>query len=227
MSTFPLIAIFYIFLGVMRDILIAVFRALPLALPLSMMTMFLFMYANEHGWSSWGFASQAVRTWKRAYAESSLFRREFLLVFYAMLALSRTVFLRETWPNPLSNVFGGWGFYDSNGYFTLEAIENFILFIPFTLLLSSVLHRVEQTERAHPDAWVLWRASRVSAAFSLFIECMQVVLRLGTFQIADLVYNTAGGVLGAVLFYLVVKIRGHGVVHLEVKREDDGQATAV
>jgi glycopeptide antibiotics resistance protein len=50
---------------------------------------------------------------------------------------------------------------------------------------------------------------------------------LGTFQIADLVYNTAGGVLGAVLFYLVVKIRGHGVVHLEVKREDDGQATAV
>lgn len=201
------LSLWYMFEQIVWDIIVSVLQPLPIVLPISMVVMFLVMYANEHGWSSWDFVPRAVGAWKREFAGSALFRNVFLLVFYAVLVMSKTLFLRAIWPNPFSDVFGGWGFYDDRGNFTLEAIENFILFIPFALLLSGVLYKVGQIEGTTSDAWTIWRVSRMSAAFSLLIECLQAVLRLGTFQVADLFYNTAGGVLGASLFYLMAKVK--------------------
>lgn len=207
MNAFSPLVLLYILGRIIWDIIVSVLRPLPIVLPLSMVVMYLVMYANEHDWSSRDFLSQAVGSWTKQYAESTLFRNEFLLVFYTMLVLSKTLFLRATWSNPFSDVLGGWGFFDSNGHFTLEAVENFILFIPFALLLSSVLQRFGQAEGSRSDSRTLWHVSQASAAFSLLIECLQVVMRLGTFQIADLFYNTAGGTFGAILFYLFIETR--------------------
>ena len=41
------------------------------------------------------------------------------------------------------------------------------------------------------------------------IEMLQLLLRLGTFQLSDLFYNTVGGVLGGLMYYTVMKVRRH------------------
>lgn len=199
--------LWFLFKGFLGDVLVAVFRPLPLVLPLAMIVMFAAMYAREHGWTSRDSVSQATRAWKSAFTGSAVFRIEFFLVLYVMLVMSRTMLFRPTHPHPLSDMLGGWDFYDINGDFTLEAVENFILFIPFGLLLSSVLHKAEQAEGRSAGARVLRRVTLASAVFSLAIEFLQVMLYVGTFQFADLFYNTAGGAFGALLLCLVIKIR--------------------
>ena len=43
----------------------------------------------------------------------------------------------------------------------------------------------------------------VVAVFSFMIEFTQLLFHLGTFQISDLTYNTLGGAVGGVIYYLV------------------------
>ena len=42
---------------------------------------------------------------------------------------------------------------------------------------------------------------------SLFIESVQLLTRVGSFDVDDLILNTLGGILGYVLFYILNKIR--------------------
>ena len=39
------------------------------------------------------------------------------------------------------------------------------------------------------------------------IEMLQLLLRLGTFQLSDIFYNTVGGVLGGLMYCVVIKAR--------------------
>ena len=39
------------------------------------------------------------------------------------------------------------------------------------------------------------------------IEILQLLLRLGTFQLSDIFYNTVGGVLGGLMYCAVMKVR--------------------
>nr|WP_330426235.1 sugar transferase [Anaerobutyricum hallii] len=54
--------------------------------------------------------------------------------FYTAMILLRTVLNREIWFDPLGKLLGGWGLYE-DGQFTTESIENFMLFVPFSILL--------------------------------------------------------------------------------------------
>lgn len=206
MASLAHIGFWHVIGHVIEDILVAIYQPLLFSLLFSVVAMFFVMYANEHGWRPTEYLSQATRSWKAAFAGSALFRSEFFLVLFVVLVLFRTLLLRPMWLNPLSDVLGGWGLYDSDGSFTPEAIENFILFIPFSLLLSDVLHKGGGDE-GRSESWVLKRASQAPAVFSLIIECLQLVLRLGTFQISDLFYNTVGGIVGAVIYHLVLRTR--------------------
>ena len=55
------------------------------------------------------------------------------------------------------------------------------------------------------------------------IEILQLLLRLGTFQLSDIFYNTVGGVLGGMCYWGIIKSKRsvkeklHGVLG-EVKR---------
>ena len=113
------------------------------------------------------------------------------------MILSRTVLYRSIWTNPLSDVMGGWGLYDADGNLTTEAIENLMLFIPFAVLL---LWAFKKT---------LWVATKTVGIFSFAIEFSQLLFHLGTFQISDLVYNTLGGTIGGIAYYIIYKVR-HG-----------------
>ena len=44
-------------------------------------------------------------------------------------------------------------------------------------------------------------------SFSVNIEMLRLLLRLGTFQLSDLFYNTVGGVVGGLACYGIMKAR--------------------
>lgn len=101
--------------------------------------------------------------------------------------------------NPLSNIMGGWSIWETvNGEqkMTTECIENVILMVPFG---SMVMRTFRVREK------IVWQSGKIAFIFSIGIEMLQLLLRLGTFQIADIFYNTVGGVIGGVLYYEVMK----------------------
>jgi len=54
---------------------------------------------------------------------------------------------------------------------------------------------------------ILWYSGKIAFIFSISIEVLQLFLRLGTFQLSDLFYNTVGGVLGGLMYCAVMKVR--------------------
>lgn len=104
------------------------------------------------------------------------------------------------WANPVSDVMGGWTLYNSKGELTAESIENLILTIPFTVLLFwSLKDRVLEKVTI---GRTLWAGLKYAFLLSVGIEFLQLFLRLGTFQLADIVYNTLGGGIGGLVYYI-------------------------
>ena len=90
-----------------------------------------------------------------------------------------------------------------DGQFTTESIENFMLFVPFSILLLWAFQKelLDESENIRFGKTV-WEATKVVAIFSFMIEFTQLLFHLGTFQISDLTYNTLGGAVGGVIYYL-------------------------
>lgn len=54
---------------------------------------------------------------------------------------------------------------------------------------------------------VLWKSTVTVGIFSFVHEFSQLLFHLGTFQISDLVYNTLGGTVGGLAYYIIYKFR--------------------
>ena len=52
---------------------------------------------------------------------------------------------------------------------------------------------------------ILWQSGEIAFIFSVNIEMLQLLLRLGTFQLSDIFYNTVGGVVGGLVYFGIVK----------------------
>jgi len=72
-----------------------------------------------------------------------------------------------------------------------EMIDNFVVFIPFGLLLGVVL---KQTD--------MWRKLAGIFAFSFAAEVIQFVFAIGRTDITDVIMNTFGGLAGLALYKL-------------------------
>ena len=123
-----------VFNRIAYNVLSALYQPFWAAVLLSFFVMFLYLYAKEHKWKKNNFIKNMFGIWWKTFRSSSNFRRTFLLSFYTAMILLRTVLNREIWFDSLGKIFGGWGLYE-DGQFTTEAIENFILFVPFSMLL--------------------------------------------------------------------------------------------
>ena len=192
--------------NIIRSVLTALYEPFWAALLLAVVVMFIFLYAKEHGWKIGDFFPKLIRVWCNEFRSSSTFRRTFLLVFYTTMILFRTVLNRQIWFDPLGKIMGGWGLYDADGNLTTEAIENFMLFIPFTILLFWAFREQLLGKEIHLKA-VLWKSIKVVCTFTLIIEFFQVLFHLGTFQLSDLCYNSLGGVCGGLIYYNLIKIK--------------------
>ena len=185
---------------IFTNIVTALYEPFGFSLLLSFLAMFLYLYAYEPQEAGKGWRS-AIVTWYQKFKESVFFRKLFLLAFVTSLILFRTLLNRNLWMNPLSNVMGGWSLWETvndERQLTTECIENVIMMVPFSTMVMWTFNVRDK---------ILWQSGKIAFLFSALIELLQVLLRLGTFQLSDIVYNTVGGIIGGVLYYIAIKIR--------------------
>lgn len=186
---------------ILTSVLTHLYQPFWFSLFAAVLFLYLYLYAMEHGWKT------AFRNWLVTFKKSTVFRKLFFLSFYTTMILMRTLLNRNMWANPISNVLGSWGFYNEDGELTTEAVENMMLMVPFVILLlwtfkERLLGKVSLGRTA-------WGGLKFSFLFSVSIELLQLFLRLGTFQLSDIFYNTLGGLFGGVIYYIGYKMK-HG-----------------
>lgn len=129
--------------SIISNILTALYEPFGFALILTVLFLFVCLYAREHGWK------EIVKKWISCFRTNREFRIAFFLIFYTAMILFRTLLNRNLWENPLSDVIGIWGLYDKDGKMTTEAIENLVLFIPFSIFLLWSRWEKEKDNRFH------------------------------------------------------------------------------
>ena len=193
--------------GILTNILTALYEPFGFSLLLSFLAMFFYLYAYEPQEAGKGWKS-AIVTYYHKFKENVFFRKLFLLAFVTSMILFRTLLNRNLWLNPLSDVMGGWGIWETvNGErkLTTECIENVIMMMPFSAIVMWTFGE------KIGNSWkkILWQSGKIAFIFSVGIELLQLFLRLGTLQLSDLFYNTVGGVVGGLVYYVAMKIRKH------------------
>lgn len=186
--------------NIMKNVLQSVYEPFGFALITSVLIMFLYMYANEQG------LKNIVNKWLDALKKESRFRTVFLFSFVVSMILFRTLLNRYLWANPLSDIIGIWSLHKDTGELTTEIIENFILFVPFIILFWCCFReKVIKTKTKFIK--IVAYSIAISFASSLTIEFLQLMLRLGTFQLSDLFFNTTGGLFGGIIYFIGYKIK--------------------
>ena len=119
--------------------------------------------AAGKGWKN------AIVTWYQKFKESVFFRKLFFLAFVTSLILFRTLLNRNLWMNPLSDVMGGWGIWETvNGEqkLTTECIENVIMMVPFSaIVMWTFREKIENSWKK-----ILWQSGKIAFVFSVSIH---------------------------------------------------------
>ena len=130
-----------------------------------------------------------------------------IAVFAGLLFIETTVVIR--WCGIVTN---GWGvhlnldfkrllFLHSQGY---ESLFNIVAFVPFGFFLAEYLSARRRNGSRLAVGWRSFAiATLTTLALSLIIECLQLALHVGFFELTDLAMNTLGGLLGASLSLLL------------------------
>ena len=190
---------------ILTNILPALYEPFGFSLLLSFLAMLFYLYAYEPTAAGKGWKN-AIVIWYQKFKESVFFRKLFLLTFVTSMILFRTLLNRNLWMNPLSDVMGGWGIWETvNGEqkLTTECIENVIMMAPFTSMVIWTFQEKVGSRRKK----ILWYSGKMAFIFSISTEMLQLLLRLGTFQLSDSFYNTVGGALGGLMYYAAMKAR--------------------
>lgn len=186
--------------NIIKNVLQAIYEPFGFALIMAILFMFLYMYANEQG------LKNVIYKWCNTLKKESNFRIVFLFAFVVSMILFRTLLNRKLWMNPLSDVIGVWSLHNDKGELTTEIIENFILFVPFIILFWCCFReKVIKTKTGFLK--LVAYSIAISFASSLTIEILQLMLRLGTFQLSDLFFNTTGGLFGGITYWIGYKIK--------------------
>ena len=98
---------------ILTNILTALYEPFGFSLLLSFFAMFFYLYAYEPEEAGKGWKS-AIVTWYQKFKGSVFFRKLFLLAFVTSMILFRTLLNRNLWLNPLSDVMGGWGIWETD-----------------------------------------------------------------------------------------------------------------
>lgn len=176
---------------IITNVLTALYQPFWFSVILSVLFMFVY--------KAYPSIKHAAKDWISWFKSESQFRRTFLLVFYTVMILFRTLLNRNMWSNPVSDVIGVWGLYNAKGELTTECIENMALFVPLMILLLWV--GKERILKRVTIGSVLWNSTKITFLISFSIEMLQLFLRLGTWQLSDLFFNTLGGIIGGLIYF--------------------------
>lgn len=193
---------------IITDVLETIYQVFWPSIVCAILAMYFYLF-KDYGNESDGTLKGNIKTWIRHLCLDTAFRKQFLLAIVFMMILYRTLLNRNIWLNPLSDVLGGWTIWkvtqDGNIVLTTECFENIALMFPFTILLMWSI----QEKKAKRDGFkdVILICIKTSFCFSVCIEFLQLFLRVGTFQISDIFYNTLGGGLGGAVYWGVCAVR--------------------
>ena len=81
----------------------------------------------------------------------------------------------------------------------LNLVGNVVAFVPFGMFLPIMNRRFRS----------FFYMTFLTFEFSLIVELIQLVCKVGSFDVDDLLLNTIGGILGYLIFALVNRIRRH------------------
>lgn len=187
---------------IITNILTSLYQQFGFSLILSIIFMFI--------WKKYSSIKEAATEWINWFKSEVVFRRVFIFVFYTVMILFRTLLNRTMWANPVSDVIGVWGLhkYDASKdamVLTTEVPENLLLFVPWAVLLLWVYREKILGDKVTLGK-VLWQSTKIVFLFSFTIEMLQLFLRLGTWQLSDLFYNTLGGLIGGLIYWAGFKV---------------------
>ena len=92
---------------IITNVLTALYQPFWFSVILSVFFMFVY--------KTYSSIKEAVKEWIFWFKSDSSFRRTFILVFYTVMILFRTLLNRNMWTNPVSDVIGTWELYNANG----------------------------------------------------------------------------------------------------------------
>lgn len=120
----------------------------------------------------------------------------FYFLFFAEI-LGRTYVGRTYHYNlvPFKEIMRFWNYRSSLGMMAviMNLLGNVVIFVPFGMLMP-VLNRRCRT---------IWYTVYLSFELSLLVEAIQLVSKVGSFDVDDLMLNTLGGMLGYILYRIV------------------------
>ena len=119
-----------------------------------------------------------------------------LFLAYLAFILTETVFSRQI-TNPYQSILKSFAFLEKTEW-NKEIIENIVLFIPYSFLY------LQAFSSSRPWKSVLL----LSCITTVFIEICQLMFWLGKFQIADIIHNIIGGIVGYIIWIAVKAIKG-------------------
>ena len=128
-------------------------------------------------------------------------------LFYTSLLFSCTV-LARTYTRPTEDAIGQIALMQ-NGTINVGTIENILMFVPYTYLYSNAFRRGK----------TIWKCLLLSIVTTVLMELCQLVFLIGWFQLADMIHNTIGGMIGYGLWFIQEKCLSHGWVRKRCKSE--------
>ncbi|MFV0363121.1 MAG: VanZ family protein [Suipraeoptans sp.] len=102
---------------------------------------------------------------------------------------------------PFREITRFWEYRDQIGLYTMfiNLFGNIIIFIPFGFFVPMASRNKS-----------FFVAALLSLALSLGIEIFQLLTRIGSFDVDDLILNTIGGIIGYIIYIIISAIRRSG-----------------
>lgn len=134
-------------------------------------------------------------------------RWKIAFIIYFSFILTGTIFSRQI-TNPYQSILKGFISNDTN--WNKEIVENILLFVPYSFLFLQAFTPI------HP-----WKSSiLLTVITTVFIEISQLLFWLGFFQVADIIHNIIGGIIGIALWRVTIMLREKAFLRgNEVKRK--------
>jgi glycopeptide antibiotics resistance protein len=82
--------------------------------------------------------------------------------------------------------------FNESSILTSENISNVVIFIPLGIYTGILFQK-----------WVFGKKLLFLFLFSVIVEALQYILRLGTFDVTDIITNTSGGIIGWIIFKVI------------------------
>lgn len=194
------------------DIICAFVQPFLFSALVAFLALFFYMYAVDAAEGGQGYKKSLLIVLKR-FQNRVHYRKIFTLVFVIMQLAFITLLNRDVWKNPFSHIFGELLPVKQDGEtgewtVVFECIENIILMIPFSATILWYLKDVDIAYKVDLK-YCVKKALKYSFIASCSIEFLQMIFKLGTVQVSDVLYNSLGGVLGGLTYYIIIKIRHH------------------